>query len=154
MTNRRSGRIDSSHARTSSNGPNSGRHSSVSVCPASYTCSMDGACEAPIPPRIRAMSSSPPSMPNRTVAASSPSGPSAGLAHALADLDQRRVGHADQLRHGVDRHPVAPELDPVARSDEPLLVVVEAELIQPPLLVPGEERSLLLVLERVGGTVH
>src|SRR5436309_7021834 len=126
MTNSRSGRIPRSHRLTSSNGPNSGRHSSLSraSAPASYTCSIDGACDAPMPPMMRAISA-----------------PSA-LAHLPADLDQRRPRYADQLDHRVDGHPAAPQTDPVSPADEIALVVGQRELLHPPTLVRREQVSL------------
>src|SRR5919109_269028 len=133
MTNSTSGRTPSSHWRISSNGPNRGRHSSSPVFPASYTCSMDGACDAPIPPITRAIPLS--LLPS-------------GLPHLLADLDQRRPRDTDQLDHGVDRHPSAPQLDPVASPDQVALLIGEAELGHPPLFVLLEQLALITVLQR------
>src|SRR5690242_18914712 len=102
MTNSTSGLMVSSQLLTCSKGPNSGRHSSVPVSPRSYTCSMEGACDAPMPPRILAMSGRLP-------------GPV--LPHLPPDLDERRARHPDELDHGVDRHPAPPQIDPVAIGD-------------------------------------
>src|SRR5919197_3234881 len=96
-------------------------------------CSIEGACEAPIPPTTLAI---------------------ATLLHLPADLGQRRVRHARQLDHHVDGHPGAPEPDPVAPPDQLALLVREPELLHPPLLVGVEELALRLVLERVRGLVE
>src|ERR1041384_4921991 len=98
-------------------------------------CSIDGACDAPMPPTTLAIRSS-------------------ALAHLLADLGERGAGDAEQLHHHVDRHPVPPEADPVALDEQLLLLGGEAELIEPAFLVGCEERALLLVLQRVRGLVE
>src|SRR5713226_5529601 len=108
--NRTSGRIRSNQARISPKGPNSGHHSSLSVSPWSYTCSIDGAWDAPMPPMIRAISTPLPSVRGHI--------PCPLLSHLLADLHEWGAGHADQLDHRVDRHTVAPELDPVVLADQ------------------------------------
>src|SRR3954447_10655559 len=93
-------------------------------------CSIDGAWLAPIPPTTLAIV------------------PSA-LAHLLADLGQRHPGDAEELDHHVDRHAGTPEADPVARAQQPLLLVGEAELLYPPLLVLCEQLPLVRVLQGV-----
>src|SRR3954469_22787956 len=98
-------------------------------------CSIDGAWLAPIPPTTLAI------------------GPSA-LAHLLPDLGQRRAGHSRELHHHVDRHPAPPQPDPVAPAHQVLLLVRQAELLHPRLLVALEQLALLRMLERVGGLVE
>src|SRR3954447_15764484 len=75
-------------------------------------CSIDGAWLAPIPPITLAMSAS-------------------ALAPLLADLRQRRAGHAGELDHHVDRHAVPPQPDPVSAPHQVLLFVGQAELVHP-----------------------
>src|SRR5256885_13337646 len=100
-------------------------------------CSIEGACDAPMPPTILAIGCS-----------------SSALAHLLADLGQRRSRHARELDHHVDRHPAAPESNPVPAAHQLLLLVAEPELLHPGLLVAAEQLALVLVLERVGGLVE
>src|SRR5712691_3932715 len=93
-------------------------------------CSIDGACEAPIPPTTLAIV------------------PSA-LAHLLANLRERRARYSEELDHHIDRQPRPPETDPVARPHQRLLLVGEPELLHPRLLVAREQLALARVLERV-----
>src|SRR5206468_4009222 len=56
--------------------------------------------------------------------------------------------------HHVDRHPAPPQPDPVAPAHQVLLLVRQAELLHPRLLVALEQLALLGTLERVGGLVE
>src|SRR5919201_2481725 len=94
-------------------------------------CSIDGACEAPIPPTTLAMSST------------------SALTHLLADLGERCIRDPEQLDHDVDRHARPPEPDPVAGVHQPFLLPGYPELVHPGLLVALEELPLAGVLERV-----
>src|SRR6266568_8958243 len=98
-------------------------------------CSIEGACDAPMPPT--------------TLAIRFPA-----LAHLPADLGERRSRHTRELDHHVDRHPVAPEPDPIAPAQQVFLFLRQAELLHPGLLVAAEELALVLVLKRVGGFVE